>query len=1550
MRKFPISSRKFIPPQHLIRSRNQRLTPAPDVRSQSTKKLEDVVLKSMQIVQSQSYRQVHSGGEVIAYPSPTYDAMYAAILANNTARPMVLKKRDIAFREGINVEPNFAVKCMLCDTEYEKKIDKCEKCGAGVRYPDPDEESIAKQILKLKNANFQTLQDVLEEISVDHDVTDDGWLVSRNVYQELNGQIVDYEITEFWRVHPGNAAYSMSSAGRIGEFEYTCIYHRDNYSNDPFLKCAVCNRILHKVIAVRYKDQDIVMRYIEPEIYHGSEYNPTAIYGFPPALTMWYDLVLTAAQTKYMADYYVEKKWPSAALFVPAKQRKSAEAFRDRLDAEVNRDVQGRPVFRFDPDSKHKPEVLRMTDTPQEMEFIAVREESRMRMAAFWGISPIFNADVQASGGMNNESRQITVQSWATETKQRSMRKYYLDRICDNKGIQDWHFELGQIEEEDEAAEVQLDLLKAQYATTMVSMGFDVDLDDEGKPTKFEKMEQSQDPFGGMMQEEQQEQPQAPMMGDGGDAPSIPQTTMGELSGSQAVLQEGSKATKSINEYNEMSLGIPVLDEMPPQDIPYEEQEHYTFNYEYDNDWEWASDYDFVKFEDLIVYDLNVHPDFALHPEDVKNGSSRVRKDTLYYYAVETTEMRPLIVDVNHNMIDGHHRLYALMDKNQKHVRVAVVTPSDKGLKARGGGPRAPKGGVTINGKFYQGGRFIPAKEFYDNDKKEDVKEKTQGSIKEQFKKEREAMLEKHDDEMHELMSGDHTDDEVEDLRDMHRSKENHQKRNETMELKELYDRNTKENDSPKEKYSIDEKSELVSHISDSLHEAEGKWDNFMDTIEIIESYLTEETKDKISDLVDEGENPMDTIEEIMSDKDYEQLKEGIERDFGDKSDFDNSYDKVFNDLEEEHDTYSAIWDLLSQETRDKYDKDVDSGEIEDDFHENEGWFRREMSDKDHANIDKAVERYKETDGKTYHPEEKEDIISSLSDKYNKQIKKEANAELKLNVNRPVVQLLMDADPHHNDFARVMSDSNRDTDEYAIAKLFANEIETGNFKHKDGKMILQVTIPKDMHERLSGNNSEQASDTEPKKETPKVTKREVKNKLKEKLIDNIDESGREERRELNESRMVMFFKEMGNSALIENDVLTTELKDGKAILELYEIPRDEQIARTEKMVKRFHFKPEDVNITLEEDNKVHITLKSDLMPEYSTKADKKKKGHSTVQKCATKKNTAFRKEKKRWMTNDEFASALTACWGEYEGGSSETPKKEPEAKMKKVQGQWTSASDYEFGTIGKVTIPKELDFMRDDIMKMVSAIDQKREKISQMTQAEVRQNKITSTDFRLSLKAKPDVNFTMNQHDTKRLLGTCSYRGSSGWDLQLYEKNINRHADRQGNGGYEDLMRHTLGHEMAHMVNQNHSPNFKATMKELITSMGYRRKAKYNMNIHGGLEKIRSKDQERKAILVEKRKQKEEKKLRKIADTEAELKNIKSKLKEFGGVKKLDNGGFQLTPGSYRLTNNPTKKQKIVRNRLAYLVFMALGEKYDTTQTKDGKINILEAKPKGVEI
>ena len=59
-----------------------------------------------------------------------------------------------------------------------------------------------------------------------------------------------------------------------------------------------------------------------------------------------------------------------------------------------------------------------------------------------------------------------------------------------------------------------------------------------------------------------------------------------------------------------------------------------------------------------------------------------------------------------------------MIKKDQEDIRIAIVRPKENetDLKARGrtsDASRSPKGGTTINGRFYAGGQFIPVGAFY---------------------------------------------------------------------------------------------------------------------------------------------------------------------------------------------------------------------------------------------------------------------------------------------------------------------------------------------------------------------------------------------------------------------------------------------------------------------------------------------------------------------------------------------------------------------------------------------------------------------------------------------------------------------------------------------------------------------------------------------------------------------------------------------------------------------------------------------------------------------
>ncbi|MDH5404663.1 MAG: hypothetical protein OEY49_19330, partial [Candidatus Heimdallarchaeota archaeon] len=146
-------------------------------------------------------------------------------------------------------------------------------------------------------------------------------------------------------------------------------------------------------------------------------------------------------------------------------------------------------------------------------------------------------------------------------------------------------------------------------------------------------------------------------------------------------LFEGDGGQSSSGNYQEEQNQEPAKDfggspvDQPPEHNlvkSMRKEEKYTFIDEYP-EWQWADDYTPLGYQTVNIDDITPHPDFTINDEDFGNGSSRVRPKTLIYYLTETTEMKPLVVDQNMNLLDGYHRYYVLDKTDQNQVRIVVV-------------------------------------------------------------------------------------------------------------------------------------------------------------------------------------------------------------------------------------------------------------------------------------------------------------------------------------------------------------------------------------------------------------------------------------------------------------------------------------------------------------------------------------------------------------------------------------------------------------------------------------------------------------------------------------------------------------------------------------------------------------------------------------------------------------------------------------------------------------------------------------------------------------
>ena len=126
--------------------------------------------------------------------------------------------------------------------------------------------------------------------------------------------------------------------------------------------------------------------------------------------------------------------------------------------------------------------------SPEEMQFIEMRNEFVAKIGAVYGVMPLFQGDLSQSGGLNNEGLQITVTNRAVEDGQGVFNDGYYTWLLEQLEITDYTLTLEPSEEKDEMADQQLMQAKIQNATLMQGMGYEVTLN-EDQEFEFEPTE-----------------------------------------------------------------------------------------------------------------------------------------------------------------------------------------------------------------------------------------------------------------------------------------------------------------------------------------------------------------------------------------------------------------------------------------------------------------------------------------------------------------------------------------------------------------------------------------------------------------------------------------------------------------------------------------------------------------------------------------------------------------------------------------------------------------------------------------------------------------------------------------------------------------------------------------------------------------------------------------------------------------------------------------------------------------------------------------------------
>ena len=412
----------------------------------------------------------------------TIPALYAVSTECLILRTVLSKIRQEMFRRGHYFEKRFHKKCADCGEEYQHEVETCTVCEGPVRDPDHDEITYVKWLLNQSNSMDQAFIHILNEVENDLNIVDDAFLILVKEYyiDPESKEVAFFRVKEMIRGDPIFMRIVADKRGVRGGRYKVCRIHRDQVKTHAESDtCEVCGSDLHDVHYVNMAGSGKTQYFIEGEVIHLSKYNPSKLYVRSPVNTMWRQAMTLTAMDNYMYTAYQKRRMPKGIISVTTDNLESMKSFWKSVDEKMERDPHYIPKVGIESQTgRGGVNWIKFMDTLEEMQYIAVRDEIRNRIAAYFGVSSVFMVDSGKAGGLSNEGMQILVTNRAVEFGQKIYTDVLFPKMLKEMGVHDWKLTLYPNEEEDEITRLRRDEQELNVAQRMTQLGFVADLID----------------------------------------------------------------------------------------------------------------------------------------------------------------------------------------------------------------------------------------------------------------------------------------------------------------------------------------------------------------------------------------------------------------------------------------------------------------------------------------------------------------------------------------------------------------------------------------------------------------------------------------------------------------------------------------------------------------------------------------------------------------------------------------------------------------------------------------------------------------------------------------------------------------------------------------------------------------------------------------------------------------------------------------------------------------------------------------------------------------
>lgn len=401
---------------------------------------------------------------------------YNMFYSNDTLRNTISVFTREIFKNGYEIEPIFFKKCKECEREYKTDIDVC-RCGSKEFIsPDKKQKERAEAFCQNSNINYQNIIDVLKECEVDLDVLDDAY-----IYTVMN----DNELSAY-RLNPINILPNLNDKGVLG-YDNTmkpllfCKNHRTQLQESE--KCSKCGE---ECKIASYKTIDGLF-YNQDELINLKKFSSGVKPSYPPVLTLWNKLYTLLKMDEYISKWYAGQRAPKGILVFNAQDKESI--YKQLEERKVKQATNPHDMMTLVNETSQPGDYVKyieLSQTPAELQTEESRDRMRRIIGAFYGVLPLYLGNIESSGGLNNESRQITVTRDALIASI-SMYDRFFDIIEKKLEITDYNICIKLPDELKLKAKFEIEKNQLEIAKDIYSLGYDVKYDEDAKDWVIDK-------------------------------------------------------------------------------------------------------------------------------------------------------------------------------------------------------------------------------------------------------------------------------------------------------------------------------------------------------------------------------------------------------------------------------------------------------------------------------------------------------------------------------------------------------------------------------------------------------------------------------------------------------------------------------------------------------------------------------------------------------------------------------------------------------------------------------------------------------------------------------------------------------------------------------------------------------------------------------------------------------------------------------------------------------------------------------------------------------